>query len=304
MARVPKCVRFFPPFFSRLAPLRVQVLAYRHLFHAGNFADVFKHALLAQLVIALAKKDKPFFCLDTHAGIGRYDLKHEWAQKNAEFKAGIALVWPHNDAPAEMKPYLDLVRAENPDGKLRFYPGSPLIVRKLMRADDRLALTELNRKDAETLANLFAHDRHVEVRLLDGYQALKAFLPPRERRGLVFVDSSFDRAEEFKRLVEGFVEGHRKFATGVYALWYPLMDAVSMQGFERRTIATGVRKILQCELAVRDIAIAGKVRGCGMLVVNPPFGFEASAKKILGYLKPLLAEKNEGDARVRWLVPE
>jgi 23S rRNA (adenine2030-N6)-methyltransferase len=280
------------------------VLAYRHLFHAGNFADVFKHALLAQLVLGLAKKDKPFFCLDTHAGIGLYDLTHEWARKNAEYKAGIALVWTKKDAPPELSPYLDAVRAENPDGRLNFYPGSPRIVRRLMRAHDRLALTELNKKDCETLAKLFAGDRQVHVRFSDGYQALKAFLPPPERRGLVFVDSSFDRAQEFKRLTDGFVEGHLKFATGVYALWYPLMDAIAMHAFERRVAATGIRKILQLELAVRNVGFSGSVRGCGMLVANPPFGFEAAARKILAWLWPLLAQDGEGGQRVQWLVPE
>jgi 23S rRNA (adenine2030-N6)-methyltransferase len=280
------------------------MLAYRHLFHAGNFADVFKHALLAQIVLGLAKKDKPFFCLDTHAGIGRYDLTHEWARKNAEYKSGIALVWARKDAPPELAPYLDAVRAENPDGKLNFYPGSPRIVRRLMRAHDRLALTELNKKDYETLAKLFAGDRQVQVRLQDGYQAIKACLPPPERRGLVFIDSSFDRAQEFKRLTDGFVEGHKKFATGVYALWYPLMDAIAMQGFERRVAATGIRKILQLELAVRNLGVSGSVRGCGLLVVNPPFGFEAAARKILAWLWPLLARDGEGGQRVRWLAPE
>jgi 23S rRNA (adenine2030-N6)-methyltransferase len=280
------------------------VLAYRHLFHAGNFADVFKHALLVQLVLGLAKKDKPFFCLDTHAGIGRYDLAHEWARKNAEYKNGIAKLWPRDDAPAEVEPYLDAVRAENPGGKLQFYPGSPRLVRRFMRAHDRLALTELNKKDCATLAGVFAKERQVEVRLMDGYQALKAFLPPRERRGLVFIDSSFDRAQEFKRLAEGFLEGHHKFATGIYALWYPLMDAEAMQGFERRMIATGVRKILQLELAVRNAGVAGSVRGCGMLVVNPPFGFEPAARAITAWLWPLLAENGEGGERVRWVVRE
>jgi len=280
------------------------VLAYRHLFHAGNFADVFKHALLAQLVLGLAKKDKPFFCLDTHAGTGLYDLTHEWARKNAEYKAGIALVWAKKDAPPELSPYLDAVRAANPGGKLNFYPGSPRIVRRLMRAHDRLALTELNKKDCETLAKLFASDRQVQVRLLDGYQALKALLPPPERRGLVFVDSSFDRAQEFKRLTDGFVEGHRKFATGVYALWYPLMEPIAMQAFERRVAATGIRKILQLELAVRNLGISGSVRGCGMLVANPPFGFEAAARKILAWLWPVLAPDGEGGQRVNWLAPE
>lgn len=280
------------------------MLAYRHLFHAGNFADVFKHALLAQLVLGLAKKDKPFFCLDTHAGIGHYDLTHEWARKNAEYKAGISLVWARKDVPAEMSPYLDAVRAANVDGKLNFYPGSPRIVRRLMRAHDRLALTELNKRDFEVLDKLFANDRQAQVRLLDGYQALKAFLPPPERRGLVFIDSSFDRAQEFKRLGDGFAEAHKKFATGVYALWYPLMDPIAMNAFERRVAATGIRKILQLELSVRDLGISGSVRGCGMLVVNPPFGFETAAKKILAWLWPVLAQDGEGGQRARWLVPE
>jgi 23S rRNA (adenine2030-N6)-methyltransferase len=280
------------------------VLAYRHLFHAGNFADVFKHALLAQLVLGLARKDKPIFCLDTHAGIGHYDLAHEWARKNAEYKTGIALVWARKDAPPELAPFLDAVRAENPDGKLNFYPGSPRIVRRFMRAHDRMALTELNKRDCEPLAKLFAGDRQVQVRLLDGYQAIKAFLPPPERRGLVFIDSSFDRAQEFKRMTDGFVEGHRKFATGVYALWYPLMDAIAMNAFERRVAATGIRKILQLELAVRDMGVTGSVRGCGMLVVNPPFGFESAARKILAWLWPVLAQDGEGSQRVRWLAPE
>ncbi len=280
------------------------MLAYRHLFHAGNFADVFKHALLAQLVLALAKKDKPFFCLDTHAGIGRYDLTHEWARKNAEYKDGIALVWGRQDAPPELSPYLDAVRAENPDGRLNFYPGSPRIIRGLMRANDRLALTELNKKDCETLAKHFAKDRQVQVHLLDGYQALKAFLPPPERRGLVFVDSSFDRAQEFKRLTDGLVEAHRKFATGVYALWYPLMDAIAMRAFERRVAATGIRKILQLELAVRNLGVSGSVRGCGMLIANPPFGFEAAAREILAWLWTVLAKDGEGEQRARWLVAE
>jgi 23S rRNA (adenine2030-N6)-methyltransferase len=280
------------------------VLAYRHQFHAGAFADVFKHALLAQLVVALGKKDKPFLYLDTHAGIAHYDLQHEWAQKTAEYRNGIALVWDHEDAPSEMAPYLAAVRAENKDGKLRYYPGSPRIVRGLMRAKDRMVLTELNLKDCEALATLYARDRQVTVEVADGYMALKAHLPPPERRGLVFIDSSFDRAQEFKRLTDGFAEAHRRFATGVYALWYPLMDQPSMRSFERRVVATGIRKILQLEIAVRNEGIVGSMRGCGMLVANPPFGFEAVARRILAWLWPVLSQGGEGAQHVSWLVPE
>jgi 23S rRNA (adenine2030-N6)-methyltransferase len=280
------------------------MLAYRHQFHAGNFADVFKHALLAQLVLALGKKDKPFFCLDTHAGIAHYDLMHEWAQKNAEYKDGIERVWGRKDAPPALAPYLDAVRAENPDGKLRYYPGSPRIVRRLMRPRDRLVLTELNEEDCSSLATLFARDRQVTVHLMDGYQALKAFLPPPERRGLVFVDSSFDRAREFKRLTQGCIEAHRKFATGVYALWYPLMEPAAMQAFERRVAATGIRKILQLEISVHPGEWTLTMRGCGLLVVNPPFGFEAAACAILAWLWPVLSREGRGGQRVRWLATE
>ena len=280
------------------------MLAYRHQFHAGNFADVFKHALLAQLVLGLRKKSKPIFCLDTHAGIGVYDLMHEWAQKNAEHKDGIALVWPRDDLPPEMAPYLDAVRAENKDGNLRYYPGSPRIVRGLLRAGDRMVLTELNKKDCEALATLFSRDKQVTVELSDGYLALNALLPPKERRGLVFIDSSFDRAREFQRLTQGFAEAYKKFATGVYALWYPLMEPAAMRGFERGVAATGIRKILQLEISVRNIGWGGYVRGCGMLAVNPPFGFEDSARVILKWLWPVLSREHQGEQRVRWLVAE
>jgi len=280
------------------------MLAYRHLFHAGNFADVFKHALLAQLLRTLTAKDKPLLYLDTHAGTGRYDLTHEWARKNAEYASGIALVWQRPDAPPELAPYLDAVRAENADGRLHWYPGSPLIARRLLRARDRMVLTELNQKDCAALAGLFARQRGTLVRNEDGYQALKAYLPPPERRALVLIDSSFDRAQEFKRLSQAFAGAHRKFATGVFALWYPLMEPVAMSAFERSVVATGIRRILKLELAVRDLGISGSLRGCGMLVANPPFGFERAARTMLAWLWPLLAREGEGGHKIRWLAAE
>jgi 23S rRNA (adenine2030-N6)-methyltransferase len=281
-----------------------EMLAYRHLFHAGNFADVFKHALLTRLLILLERKDKPFCYLDTHAGIGLYDLSHPWALKLAEHEDGIGRVWKRKDAPPALTPYLEAVRAENPDGKLRFYPGSPRIARRLLRRGDRMVLTELNKDDCATLADLFAGDRQVVVSHIDGYQALKAHLPPQERRGLVLVDSSFDRSEEFARLTAGLVEGHRRFAGGVYALWYPLMAPVAMHAFERGIVAGGIRKILQLELSILPDGWNASLRGCGMLVVNPPYGFDLEAKPLLDWLQPVLSEDGEGGVRVRWLVPE
>ncbi len=280
------------------------MLAYRHLFHAGNFADVFKHALLARLLIALGRKEKPFLYLETHAGTGRYDLSHPWAQKNAEFRDGIGRLWDRADVPEPLAPYLEAVRAENADGRLRFYPGSPLLAARLARPQDRLVLAELGREDCAALAQRFAHDRRVTVLAEDGYRALKANVPPRERRGLVMIDSSFDRAGEFARVTEALADAHRRWATGVYALWYPLMTPQAMRGFERGVLATGIRKVLQAELSVRPEAWSESLRGCGMLVVNPPFGFGAEAGTILAWLAPILAQQGEGAERVRWLVPE
>jgi len=280
------------------------VLAYRHLFHAGNFADVFKHALLAQLLPALAGKDKPFCYLETHAGPGRYDLGHAWAQKAREFDHGIGRLWTAADAPPALAAYLDAVRAENPDGALRVYPGSPRIARRLLRAGDRMVLAELNKRDCADLAELFAGDRQVQVRCMDGYQALKAFLPPRERRGLVLIDSSFDRAGEFARIARALPEATRRFATGVYAIWYPMMEPAALRGFEREVVATGLRKILQLELAVAPESWTATMRGCGMLVVNPPWKLDASARPLLGWLARALAQAEGGGSSVRWLVPE
>jgi 23S rRNA (adenine2030-N6)-methyltransferase len=280
------------------------MLAYRHLFHAGNFADVFKHSLLTRLVLAFEKKDSPFFVLDTHAGIGRYDLTHEWALKNAEFRDGIALIWGRKDAPDEFIPYFEAIRGENAANALRFYPGSPRVVRRLLRPVDRMVLVELNRKDCENLGGLFGGDRQTTVHLMDGYQSLKAFLPPKERRGLIFVDSSFDRAREFDRLTEGLVEAHRRFATGVYAIWYPLIEPLAMRAFERGLVETGISKILQLEISVLPVNWSGGMRGCGMLVVNPPFGFEAEARSMLKWLQPILSREAGGSQRMVWLAGE
>jgi len=285
------------------------MLAYRHLFHAGNFADVFKHALLTRLLLLLVRKDKPLLYLDTHAGTGLYDLSHRWARKLDEYEDGIARLWKRSDLPLLLQPYIEAVRAENSGDALRFYPGSPRIARRLLRPSDRMALSELNRDDCAALARLFERDRQVAVRCLDGYQALKALLPPAERRGLVLIDSSFDRAAEFARLTEALVSAHKRFATGVYTIWYPLMTPATMHGFERGIVASGVRKILQLELMPLPEGWTLSLRGCGLLVVNPPFGFEQEARSLLTWLGPVLSQRDEApsatqEVRVRWLVPE
>lgn len=280
------------------------MLSYRHLFHAGNFADVFKHAMLARLVTALCAKDKPWCYLDTHAGTGRYDLSHPWAQKAREYENGIGRLWERKDLPALLAPYIAAVTAVNPAHELKFYPGSPLVARWLARPGDRLVLTELNKADCTELRKGFSGDWQVQVQLMDGYQALKAFLPPVERRGLTLIDSSFDRAGEFERLVNALAEAHARFATGTYAVWYPLMEKGTMRAFERNVVKTGIRKILRLELTVEPENWTLTIPGCGMLVVNPPWMFEEEARVVLDWLWVALANAGAGKARVGWLVPE
>jgi len=211
-----------------------------------------------------------------------------------------------------LRPYVDAVRADNPSGELRFYPGSPRIARRFLRAGDRMVLSELNKDDCATLARLFEKDPRTVVRHMDGYQALKAFLPPIERRGLVLVDSSFDRSGEFARLTEALAVAYRRFATGVYALWYPLMEPAAMHGFERGVHATQIHKILQLELSVLPESWSASLRGCGLLVVNPPYGFKAEAQSLLEWLGLVLAEAGDSTpspqparaVRTRWLATE
>jgi 23S rRNA (adenine2030-N6)-methyltransferase len=280
------------------------MLSYRHLFHAGNFADVFKHALLTRLLIAVASKETPFCYLDTHAGTGRYDLTHAWARKAREYANGIGRIWRATDAPALLQPYFDAVRALNPDGVLKTYPGSPLIARRFMRPADRMVLVELNKADHAELASVFAREKGVAVRLMDAYDALKAYLPPPERRGLVLIDSSFDRAHEFHRLIVALKEAHARWSTGMYAAWYPIMEARAMRDFHAQVARSGIRKVMRLELVVRARDETTFIPGCGMLVVNPPWHFEDEAKSILPWLAKKLAIDDAGSARVDWLVPE
>lgn len=280
------------------------MLSYRHMFHAGNFADVFKHALLTRLLLALNAKNKPYCYLDTHAGIGTYDLMHEWAQKAREFDAGIARLWGRKDIPAALKPYMDIVRAENPHGNLRHYPGSPQIARRLIRPGDRMVLTELNETDHTELKRVYSGDKQVAVHHLDGYQGLKAFLPPRERRGLVLIDSSFDRSREFHRIVTELTAAHERWATGMYAIWYPLMDPGAMIAFTRNVAASGIREILRIEITVRPPGEEGLVPGCGMLIVHPPWRFDIEIREVARWLAQALSADGKGRALTEWLVRE
>ena len=260
---------------------------YRHAFHAGNFADCMKHAVLVWLLRALMRKPGPLFVLDTHAGIGRYDLRSSPAARTGEWREGIARLL--DDPPPALGDYVDLVRA------LGLYPGSPVLVRALMRPDDRLACCELHPDDAAALRRHFARDGQVAVHHRDAWEALGALLPPRQRRGLILIDPPFEDAQEFAALTAGLAVGHRRFATGVFAAWYPIKHGAPSRKFRSDVLETGIRDVVAVELCLRAPVDATRLNGCGMLVVNPPYRFEADVPPILTALLDRLGDREPGE---------
>lgn len=278
---------------------------YRHAYHAGNFADVFKHALLAMCLEHMKGKDKPFFVLDTHAGIGLYDLASEEAVKTGEWHHGIGRLMEATDVPAELTPYLDVVRGLNLEGGLRYYPGSPWVAKALTRAGDRVALCELHPADAEALAATVRRDRRVKVHAQDGYAAIKSMLPPPERRGMVLIDPPYERRDEFAALEQAVVDGIKRFAGGTFALWYPIKDALEIANFHARLEDLGVPKTLSIDLMVRRSRRGlPRLDGCGYVFINPPYGMLAGLERVMPFLSGLLALDDGAGWTQRWLVPE
>jgi 23S rRNA (adenine2030-N6)-methyltransferase len=269
---------------------------YRHGYHAGNFADVLKHTALCELLHLLLSKDKKLFVLDTHAGTGGYDLAGKLAERTGEAAAGIVRLTatPPIGRPAAVARYLAAVAAYDrkfgpSGGGLRRYPGSPRLVRAVLRPGDRFIACELHAEDALALRREFAGDRPVEVRQEDGYKVLKAMLPPPERRGLVLIDPPFEATDEFERLSRAVRQGLRRFATGCYAIWYPIKDEVAAAAFVATLEAT---KHLVMELRVPGEAGATRLTACGLAVINPPWRFEEAMAEALPWIASVLGGKS------------
>jgi 23S rRNA (adenine2030-N6)-methyltransferase len=278
---------------------------YRHAYHAGNFADVVKHVVLSRLVEYLKQKDKAFRVIDTHAGIGRYDLSSTEAQKTGEWRGGIGrLVDAALDPPAAalLAPYLEAVRSLNPQGGVKKYPGSPLIVRHLMRKQDRLSAIELHRQDAGKLRTLFQGDFQTRVIELDGWLALGAHLPPKEKRGLVLVDPPFEEQGEFDRLVDGLRKAHKRWPGGIYALWYPVKDRKAVAAFRKALVQSGVPMLLDIGFEIRPPSAEPSLDGSGMVVVNPPFTLEGELRRLLPALHKLLVVEKPSHWTLEWLA--
>lgn len=279
------------------------MLSYRHGFHAGNFADVFKHVVLTQLIRALRRKDKPFRVLDTHAGAGRYDLDSAPAGKNREFADGIGRLWGQSGLEPELDDYLDRVRALNPDGKLRWYPGSPRIARDLLRPADRLVLVERHPAEYPLLQAEFGGDRQARSHRADGYAALESFLPPPERRGLVLIDPAYELKDEFDRLIDAVRRIHRRWASGIVAIWYPILGRAPSARFQRTLRETGISAMLCAELGLLPYDGPSGLHGCGMIVVNPPWKLDETLGRVLPELLRLLRVGDAGQTRLEWLAP-
>ncbi|MES4614949.1 MAG: 23S rRNA (adenine(2030)-N(6))-methyltransferase RlmJ [Ewingella sp.] len=280
------------------------MLSYRHSFHAGNHADVLKHTVQSLIIESLKEKEKPFLYLDTHAGAGRYLLSGEHAERTGEYLEGIARIWQREDQPAELAAYMSAIKHFNRNESLRYYPGSPLIARQLLREEDKLHLTELHPSDFPLLRSEFQKDNRARVVREDGYQQLKAQLPPQSRRGLILMDPPYELKTDYQDVVKGIQEGYKRFATGTYALWYPVVMRQQIKKMLRDLEATGIRRILQIELGVRPDSDQRGMTASGMIVINPPWKLEQQMNNVLPWLLETLVPSGTGHQLVKWVVPE
>lgn len=280
---------------------------YRHIYHAGNFADVLKHAILARLIRYAQKKDKAFRVLDTHAGVGLYDLSSDEAQKTGEWRDGIGRLM-EAELPAKiselLEPYLTAVKDLNPNGGLKFYPGSPKLARMLFRPQDRLSAMELHPEDFNRLHNLFEGDFQVRATELDGWLALGAHLPPKEKRGIILVDPPFEEEGEYTRLAQGLAHAWRRFPGGTYCLWYPIKKGAPIKAFHEELQALEIPKMLCAELTLKSDREATGLSGSGLVVVNPPFTLKDELHALLPVLKDILAQDRFASQRAFWLRGE
>lgn len=276
---------------------------YRHAYHAGNHADVVKHVTLARLIALIARKDNPFVYLDSHAGVGLYDLRGDQASRTGEWQEGVGRLWRAVDAPAPLNDYLGVLRAMNPDGELRHYPGSPELARVLSRAQDRLHLNEKHPEDGELLKDNMRGDRRVAVHRGEGWQVPRALLPTREKRALLLIDPPFEQPDDFERCVQALDEAHGRMRQAIVAIWYPIKDRRQLKRFYQRLEKSAAPKLLRAELYVHSPDDAGRLTGSGLVISNPLWGLEDELRELLPWLASLLGQ-SEGGWTLDWPIPE
>lgn len=280
---------------------------YRHHFHAGNFADVVKHVLLLGLLEGLRRKDTPFCYIDTHAGVGLYDLGASAAQRTLEFKSGLGRLKEASSAgmPAWVANYQKAVAALQAERSGFWYPGSPWLALHAMRPQDRAVLMELHPEDAGLLKQYFSRHAQVAIHERNAYEGLSALVPPPEKRGLVLIDPPYEEErDDYAPVVELLAKAHAKWPTGMYALWFPIKDHAVIKRFYRRLRNTGIPKILTTELCVLPPDNSLGLNGTGLVVVNPPWQFDATARNVLAWLKPVLSAHPQAEYTLTWLNGE
>ena len=277
------------------------LMNYRHGYHAGNFADVFKHAVLLDLLRVMLAKPTPISYFETHAGAGRYALDAEQALITKEYEGGIAKLFGVTGLPPELARLIEQVKAVNFPGTLRWYPGSPALASAMLRPDDRLQLCELEPSEARALKHAYAHDARTQVHAGDGYQTLKALLPPTPRRGLVLIDPPYESHDEFQQVSEALKAALARWATGVYLIWYPIKDGRQLAPFKRLLKNLPVKSLLTAELCVHPDQSALRLNGSGVAIINAPYRFEMALERILTPLHRLLREAPRARAQWQWL---
>jgi 23S rRNA (adenine2030-N6)-methyltransferase len=283
---------------------------YRHAYHAGNFADVVKHAVLCRIVTHLRQKPAAFRVIDTHAGAGVYDLAGAEAGKTGEWRHGIGRLFGDDarsltpDARALLAPYLKAVTAFNPSSRLLAYPGSPALLQTMLRRQDRLIACELEPQAAAALARQLRGDSRAKAVAMDGWTALAAYVPPKERRGLALIDPPFEQTEELSRLARGLETAHRKWATGIYLAWYPVKDTAAVASFIRKLSRRRFAKMLRVELVLATASEDLGLRGTGLIAVNPPWTLHGELQLLLPALAGVLRRDDKPLLTLEWLADE
>lgn len=281
------------------------MLSYRHAFHAGNHADVLKHFVLMQVLEYFAHKDKPFWYIDTHAGAGMYVLNQGYATQNAEFKGGIGRLWDTPDLPQALADYVKFIRSLNPDGKLKTYPGSPACAKPLLGADDRMRLFELHPSDSKLLRKSFKNaGRNILIEEQDGFAGIKALLPPPPRRAVVLIDPPYEEKQDYVRVVDMLKDSLRRFATGTYIIWYPLLQRREPQMMTEHLKKLALPSWLHVTLTVQTPSLEGfGMHGSGLYIVNPPWTLQETLATVMPVLVEQLGLDNGAGYTLDAIIP-
>ena len=280
------------------------MLSYRHSYHAGNHADVLKHIVLTLCINSLKEKEKPFLYLDTHSGAGRYLLQSEHSEKTGEYLSGINLIWQQSETPELLNTYLSVLKRYNPFDNLKYYLGSPLIAKQLLREQDKINLTELHPTDYPLLRQEFSKDKRAKVLREDGFAQLKSKLPPESRRGIVLIDPSYEIKDDYQKIPKALLEAYKRFATGIYLIWYPVVSRTQTQKMIDEIVNLGIKKISQFEFAIKPDNNQKGMTASGMIVINPPWKLQQQMQTIMPWLKNTLDTEKTGNYLIKELVPE